>query len=89
MGAVYNRLPSLPREEANRVVVAEVFGRLDAQASLTTLLTVIREWRPDVVIRDPAEVGALAAAERLGLPQLQVAIDMGGFISTVADWGCD
>jgi UDP:flavonoid glycosyltransferase YjiC (YdhE family) len=84
--AVYNRLPSLPREEANRVVVAEVFGRLDAQASLPTLLTVIREWRPDVVIPDPAEFGALVAAESFGLPQVQVAIDMGGFIPTVADW---
>jgi UDP:flavonoid glycosyltransferase YjiC (YdhE family) len=71
VGAVYNRLPSLPREEANRVVVAEVFGRLDAQTSLTTLLTVIREWRPDVVIRDPAEFGALVAAERFGLPQVR------------------
>jgi UDP:flavonoid glycosyltransferase YjiC (YdhE family) len=86
LGAVYSRLPSLPREEANRVVVTEVFGRLDAQASLPTLLSLVGEWRPDVVIRDPAEFGALVAAERFGLPQVQVAIDLGGFIPTVAGW---
>jgi len=86
IGAVYSRLPSLPREEANRVVVTQVFGRLDAQAALPVLLTLISEWRPDVVIRDPAEFGALVAAARFGLPQVQVAIDLGGFVPTVADW---
>ena len=86
MGAVFARLPSLPREEGNRIVVAEVFGRLDAQAALPTLLEITRDWRPDVVVRDPAELGALVAAEGSGLPQVQVAIDMGGFVPTVADW---
>jgi len=86
IGAVYSQLPSLPREEASRVVVTQVFGRLDAQAALPVLLTLIAEWRPDVVIRDPAEFGALVAAARFGLPQVQVAIDLGGFVPTVADW---
>jgi UDP:flavonoid glycosyltransferase YjiC (YdhE family) len=86
MGAVFGRLPSLPREEADRIVVTEVFGRLDAQAALPALLTIVGEWRPDVVIRDPAEFGALVAAARFDLPQVQVAIDMGGFGPTVAAW---
>ena len=86
MGAVFGRLPSLPREEANRIVVAEVFGRLDAQAALPTLMDTIRDWTPDIVVRDPAEFGALVAADRSGLPQVQVAIDMGGFIPAAADW---
>jgi UDP:flavonoid glycosyltransferase YjiC (YdhE family) len=85
MGAVFARLPSVPREEANRIVITEVFGRLDAQAALPTLLEIIRDWRPDVVVRDPAELGALVAAERSDVPQVQVAIDMGGFMSAVAD----
>src|SRR5829696_3314697 len=85
LGAVFGRLPSLPREEANRLVVGEIFGRLDAQAALPTLLGTIRDWAPDVVVRDPAEFGALVAAEGSGLPQVQVAIDMGGFIPAMAD----
>jgi UDP:flavonoid glycosyltransferase YjiC (YdhE family) len=85
LGAVFGRLPSLPREEANRLVVGEIFGRLDAQAALPTLLDTIRDWAPDVVVRDPAEFGALVAAEASGLPQVQVAIDMGGFIPAMAD----
>ena len=86
MAAVFGRLPSLPREEANRLVMTEIFGRLDAQAALPTLLEIIRDWRPDVVVRDPAELGALVAAVRSDLPQVQVAIDMGGFIAAAADW---
>ena len=85
LGAVFGRLPSLPREEANRMVVGEIFGRLDAQAALPTLLDLIRDWAPDVVVRDPAEFGALVAAARSGLPQVQVAIDMGGFLPAMAD----
>jgi UDP:flavonoid glycosyltransferase YjiC (YdhE family) len=86
MGAVFARLPSLPREEANRIVIGEVFGRLDAQAALPTMIDTIRDWTPDVVVRDPAEVGALVAAAKFAVPQVQVAIDMGGFIPAAADW---
>jgi UDP:flavonoid glycosyltransferase YjiC (YdhE family) len=86
LGAIFGRLPSLPRGEANRLVVTEVFGRLDAQAALPTLLDLVRDWRPDVVVRDPAEVGALVAAAAAGRPQAQVAIDMGGFVPAMAAW---
>lgn len=35
--------------------MAEVFGRLDAQAALPDVQKMVRAWRPDVVLRDPAE----------------------------------
>ena len=37
MGQIFGRLPELSRDEANRVVMTEVFGRLDAQAALPGL----------------------------------------------------
>ena len=83
MGAVFGRLPTLPREAANRVVVAEIFGRLDAQAALPAVKEILAEWRPDIVVRDPCEFGSLVAAERHGIPQAQVAIAMGGFMGGV------
>ena len=86
MGAVFGRLPMLPREEANRVVVAEIFGRLDAQAAFPVVLQTMASWRPDVVVRDPCEFGALIAAARLGVPQVQVAIGVDGLMRTFADW---
>lgn len=76
IGPVMARLPLLPFGEANATVVREVFGRIDAQAALPGLVAAIDAWRPDVVVREPAEFGSLAAAERAGVPHLQVAVGM-------------
>jgi glycosyltransferase len=41
MGPIFGRLPNLSFEEADKTVLAEVFGRLDAQAALPGLTTVV------------------------------------------------
>jgi len=86
MGRVFGSLSQLSREEANRVVVAEVFGRLDARAALPNLTELIAQMRPDIVVRDPCELGSLVAAERAGIPQVQVAISVDQFVVTAAGW---
>jgi hypothetical protein len=78
MEPIFGRLPELSFEEANETVMAEVFGRLDAQAALPGLTEVIDGWHPDVVVREPCEFASLVAADRAGVPQVQVAIGMGG-----------
>lgn len=72
MGEVFASLPGLPREEANAIVIGEVFGRLDAQAALPGLVATIESWAPDVVVREPCEFGSWAVAERAGVPQIIV-----------------
>jgi len=84
MGPIFGRLPELPFEEANRVVMVEVFARLDAQAALPGVQQVIQTWRPDVVVREPCEFASMVAAERAGLPQVQIAIGMGDLVGAVA-----
>jgi UDP:flavonoid glycosyltransferase YjiC (YdhE family) len=76
VGPVMARLPTLSFEEANRVVVREVFARIDAQAALPGLMATIETWRPDVVLRESAELASLAAAERADLPHVHVCIGM-------------
>lgn len=73
---VMARLPTMSFDEADATVVREVFGRIDAQAALPALTAAVEAWRPDVVVREPAELGSLAAAERAGVPHAQVAIGM-------------
>lgn len=85
IGPVMGRLPALSFEEANATVVREVFGRIDAQAALPALTTAIETWRPDVIVREPAELGSLAAAERSGIPQVQVAIGMTEMVRQFAE----
>ncbi len=74
LGPLMAQLVDLSIEEADLIVVRDVFGRLDARAALPGILATVEQWRPDVVVREPAEFGSLAAAERAGLPHVQVAI---------------
>ncbi len=79
IGPVFGRLPSLSMEEANRTVIRDVFGRLDARAAAWPRVGRAgrRGGDPDVVLRDPCEFGSLAAAERAGVPHAEVAIGIG------------
>ncbi len=77
LGPIFARLPHLTTVEANRTVMREVFARHDAQAALPGVTRVIDEWWPDLLVREPAELGSLAAALRAGVPTVEVAIGMG------------
>jgi UDP:flavonoid glycosyltransferase YjiC (YdhE family) len=76
LGEIWARVPELPQEEANRVVVSEIFGRLNTTAALPGLRAAIEEWRADVVLRDPNEYGSALAAELHGIPHARVAISL-------------
>ena len=79
LGEVFGRVGNLPFEEADRVVVAEVFGRLDAEAALPALGKIITDWRPDVVVRETCEFASLVAADLAGRDWLlDVGRDTGG-----------
>jgi UDP:flavonoid glycosyltransferase YjiC (YdhE family) len=85
VGPIMARLPSMGFEEANDVVVREVFGRIDAQAALPGLLETVERWRPDVVVRESAELASLAAAERAGVPHVHACIGMHEVAARFAD----
>ena len=77
MAPVFAGLADLGPEEANATVMRDVFGRLDAQHALPALRAAVAAWRPDIILRDPAELGSLAAAEAAGVPHAEVAIGVG------------
>jgi UDP:flavonoid glycosyltransferase YjiC (YdhE family) len=72
LAAVWATVPFDDSEEANRVVVGQIFGRLDATAALPGLDALVDQWRPDLVLRDTAEFGAALVAERYQLPCVRV-----------------
>ncbi|WP_156024552.1 glycosyltransferase [Smaragdicoccus niigatensis] len=74
IGAVMRQLPTLPREEANKLVVGEVFGRLDTQFALPKMRQIFRDFQPDVVLREPAEFASAVAAVETGTRSTIVAI---------------
>jgi UDP:flavonoid glycosyltransferase YjiC (YdhE family) len=85
IGPVMASLPSMSVEEADDLVVREVFARIDAQAALPSLLETLERWRPHVVVRESAELASLAATERVGLPHVHVCIGMHEVASRFAE----
>jgi len=83
LGEVMGRLPGMSMEEANRTVIADVFGRLDAQAALAGATATVEEWRPDLVLREPVEFGSLAAALCAGVPHAVVAVGVAALTEQV------
>lgn len=55
-------------DEHFRLQLTRVFRDATARAMLPDLLRICRDWRPDAIVRDDQEHGALLAAELLGLP---------------------
>ena len=78
-------LPSLGFVEADELVVREVFARIDAQAGLPSVIETVERWRPDVLLRESAELASLAAAERAGVPHVHVCIGMHEVATRFAD----
>jgi UDP:flavonoid glycosyltransferase YjiC (YdhE family) len=76
LGAIWSRVPELPPEEANEVVVGEIFGRLNTTAHLPRTRAAFDEWRPEVVLRDPNEYSGALAAEQNGVPHARIAISL-------------
>jgi UDP:flavonoid glycosyltransferase YjiC (YdhE family) len=74
LGPVWARVPELSPDDANKVVIGDIFGRLNTTAALPKLRAAIEEWRPDVVLRDPNEYASPMAAELHGVPHARVAI---------------
>lgn len=73
VGAAFAPALELPPEEANALVIGEVFGRLATAAALPGVLGMIEAWRPDVVVRESYEFASAVAAERAGVPHVRVA----------------
>ncbi len=84
IGPIMAGLPAMSFEEADEVVIREVFARVDAQAGLPALLETVESWRPDVVVRESAELASLAAAERYGVPHVHACIGMHEVATTFA-----
>jgi MGT family glycosyltransferase len=76
LGATWSRVPELPPEEANEVVVGEIFGRLNTTAHLPRMRAAFDEWGPDVVLRDPNEYSGGLVAEQHGIPHARIAISL-------------
>jgi len=73
---IRERLPVAPPQEASVLGSRELFGRLAATAMLDGMRRAVRDWRPDLILRDPCEYASAVVAARTGVPAAQVAIGL-------------
>ncbi|MGH3932201.1 MAG: glycosyltransferase [Pseudonocardiaceae bacterium] len=83
------RYSKLPPRQAIEALGAEMMARLGPRAALPGMLDTIREWGPDVVLRETGELAALLAAERAGLPTLTVRIELASVIERGTSYYAD
>ncbi|MFD9738558.1 glycosyltransferase [Umezawaea sp. NPDC059074] len=73
------RMPLLPLDrEREQYDVREGFARKTAPVRAADLLELIAAWRPDVVVCDEMDFGAMVAAERAGVPHVSVLVIASG-----------
>jgi UDP:flavonoid glycosyltransferase YjiC (YdhE family) len=86
LAPIWARLRGVSQLEANAIAIGEIFAGANARAALPKLRATIADFRPDLIVRESAEFGALVAAERAGVPHARVAVHMVSFEAPVAAW---
>ena len=76
LGAVWGRVGASSREESERLVLGEIFGRLNTIAMLPAMEAACDEFRPDLVLRELAEFSSAIAAARRGIAHARVGIGL-------------
>lgn len=61
---------------ANARMIGEYFARVDATAALPGLDEIVREWRPDVIVRESMEFASAVVAERHDLPVVRIGLGL-------------
>jgi UDP:flavonoid glycosyltransferase YjiC (YdhE family) len=73
---IREQLPVAPPAEAAVLGNRELFGRLATAAMLPRMYEICDAWRPDRIVRDPAEFASAVVGGELGIPTAQVAISL-------------
>lgn len=76
IGPLFARLSSLPMEEANTIVLRDIFCGVDARAALPGMQAAAEQWRPDLILRETTEFASYLVAERNGIPHAQAAMSL-------------
>ena len=61
----------------------DFFGRLCTEATLPAAEGLCASWKPDLVVHEPCDYASSIAANRAGIPHVQVAIGLAWI-----EWGC-
>ena len=72
----WERVRAAGPDEANEIVLGQIFGGVRARAALPGVELAIDAWRPHLVVRESCEFAGAIAAEARGLPVARVGIGL-------------
>jgi UDP:flavonoid glycosyltransferase YjiC (YdhE family) len=82
--AVFARAHAAGPDEANRIVIGELFAGTHARAALPGVMGAVAEWQPDVLMHESCEFAAALVAEQAALPSVRVAVHMAALEAYIA-----
>ncbi|MES1166238.1 MAG: glycosyltransferase [Verrucomicrobiota bacterium] len=74
LAPIWARLRDASEADMMTIAASEIFAGVNATTALPKLRETIRAWRPDLVLRESFEYGALVAAEAAGVRHARVAV---------------
>ena len=84
--AVFARTRGASNDEANAIVVGELFAGVYARASLPGVEWAVSEFRPDVLVHESSEFAGPLVAERAQLPAVHVCVGLISLGDATVDW---
>jgi len=82
--SVFARAQAGGPDEANRIVIGELFAGTHARAALPGVTAAVAEWQPDVLMYETCEFAAALVAEQVALPSVRVAVHMAALEAYIA-----
>jgi UDP:flavonoid glycosyltransferase YjiC (YdhE family) len=73
---VHQQVRSLPADEANELMLRDLFGRIRGGVALPAMVEAVAGWGADLVVHELSELAGPAAAERYGVPHARVGIGL-------------
>jgi UDP:flavonoid glycosyltransferase YjiC (YdhE family) len=84
--SVFARTADAGPDEANRIVIGDLFAGVHARAALPGVTNAVAEWQPDVLLHETCEFAAALVAEQAALPSVRVAVHMASLERYIAEF---
>ena len=73
---VLAQLPTVGFDEANDLMLGDMFARVDTEAALPAMRELAARWQPDLIVRESWEYASTLVAELHGVPLARVALGL-------------
>ena len=89
LSRIWESMEGLPKEVVLHIAIRDAFAGLWAQAALPIISRHVKDWKPNLIVRDSAELAAVIAADQASVPHARVEVHNGITESLFIELGSD